>query len=400
MPKLIPQRVAYWMDYYRCRPPEFVVWDVDSFVSHVQIWIDESGKKYGDHLINLGWSHGSDMHWDMAVYGYPVGTSADKPVVIRARGELFIDEATDVNSVIKMLDVYSQDIAPRPPMGYDLGCAGVESSSQAPEPPPTSSSQPSTSAPSLPYGSSSTYYSSTPQSSAQQSSAQQSSAQQSSTYSSYVQTPCDLVGCPGAVYHELLYVSGPTEAAASSAFMSSAEALCLAAVATPCAATIQYTQHMPPFGWFVSGYACCQPLVLVDLDFDLVVNTNVEPVTYAGLRPENNPVPVGVPVICTGIQASSSAPVFDQPNTVVGLIFNSTYPRRSCLVDQVSSITLTGTFSNPGTTSVTLVYNSGLSDLFGGGRPYFFNANAGLPSLLQLNTLQLTITECGSSSGG
>jgi hypothetical protein len=134
------------------------------------------------------------------------------------------------------------------------------------------------------------------------------------------------------------------------------------------------------------------------------MNTNDGIQEYAYV-PGSNPHPVGQETTLTDFYiegSSSSALEYLLPNTVTGVFFRGDWPRRECLEDGVSTIEIFGTFTNPGTTSAVLTYNSTLSDLLSGGQPYFQNPNPGLASLITLDSIVMTVEDCpyGSSSEG
>ena len=407
---VISQRTAYWMDMYRCEGPDFGHYNVDSYISFIQIGVDEaSGRRVGDTPPKLGWSKAGEI-----IYTLDSGASVIKDVTQRARGGIYVEQSTPVNQVIRLLEAYWTNIDDRPPFEYDIDC--VASSSSVSE---ISISETVISSSLVFYSSSSIVESSSSivESSATESlpsgydSSSLAGISDSSTVagssleeSSSAYDLCTLLGCPGATYAESVG-TGATELLAIEDFSSSAEELCNANEQTVCVSEVLSTQEIiPSVLWVASGRVCCAPLAQVDVSFELQLNTN-EGVQSWFITPGNNPQPLGIETTLTDFTvsgSSSSMGEFPLPNTVVSVIWDSEYPNRACLIDNVSNLEIFGEFSNPGTLSAVLTYRSNFSDLLGGGRAYFHNSDGGLPSLIRLDSLVITIDYCAtsSSSGG
>jgi len=471
---VIKQRTAYWVDMYRCQPPTFDRYDVDSYISFIEIGVDEvTGRRVGERPPKTGWQYSGEI-----TYRLSNESTRTFPVIKRVRGGIFIEPDVPVNSVASLLSVYSQDIADRPHYFFDNGCEAASSASEisAEEPSVIASSYTAPDSSGIEEISSAFVQTSSgieeissaleevssalveassaiaevssaveissevveissevveissealfissgapeisseePESSLVEissaveefsSAAELSSAQEDSSalYSSSAVDICTALGCPGGVYGTT-NGTGATEQEAIDDFAEQASSNCVLTESQLCASQVLGTQEVFPGLWVANGEYCCIEAVQVFLYPTLAMNTN-EGVLEYDYVPGSNPHPLDQETALTDfyLEGSSSSVEYLLPNTITGVYFRGEWPKRECLEDGVSTIELFGEFSNPGTTSVVLTYNSGLSDTLSGGQPYFQNPNAGLASLIRLDDIVMTVEDCsyGSSSG-
>jgi hypothetical protein len=426
----IKQRTAYWVDMYRCMPPNFVDYNIDSYIAFIEIGVDSNSRRVGERPPPLGWSEAGEISYVM-----DDGTIVVKPVTKRARGGIYVEPGVPVNQVKKLLDDYRFNIAPKPAFPYDADCtssSGEEISSEQASPIASSftpfvssgiaelssleeiSSEYIESSP-LEFSSADAEISSEVQEISSEvpeiSSAPQeissgvpeisSAAEVSSAlYESSSVDLCAVLGCPGGQYGETTG-TGATEQDSIDDFFSSASANCDLALEDLCVGEVLSTQEFLPGLWIAQGRYCCLEGILVDLFPTLVINTDAGTSSYP-LIPGNNPIPVDqeASLIEFSLEGSSSSGTldFDLPNTVTAIIFRGEWPKRECLVDNVSTLEIFGEFSDPGTTSAILTYRELFSDLLAGGQPYFHNPNAGLASLERLDSIVIQVDNCETSS--
>ena len=121
----LPQTIAYWVDLYTCRAPDFNTWEIDSYVSYIEF--------PRERRMNLGWNL---LPKDQNVVYEVVGEDGDIitveiPVVQRVRGSLFMPPGFPSRQVVQQLGFYRNNIAPRPPAYIDVLCGGELASGSA-----------------------------------------------------------------------------------------------------------------------------------------------------------------------------------------------------------------------------------------------------------------------------
>jgi len=180
-----------------------------------------------------------------------------------------------------------------------------------------------------------------------------------------------------------------SEAAASSAFLTSAEEHCSSQEQFLCTAVVTDVQEVFST-WFATGYVCCQaPEQFTNLEMAAIVGG-----VNSSATPTSNPHPIGIETTLTGMTTF----VYPINSPLSAMAFLSELPDRCCLVDGVSTITVVGTFGGSPASRV-LVYDTVLSDTTFGGKPGYVNPiGGGDAHCTDIASVTVTIDDCVCSS--
>ena len=78
----LSQTIAYWVDLYTCKAPDFNTWEIDSFVAYIEF--------PRERRLKLGWNVLDDNVVFQKLEDDGTFTTVEVPVIQHVRGSIFI----------------------------------------------------------------------------------------------------------------------------------------------------------------------------------------------------------------------------------------------------------------------------------------------------------------------